>query len=261
MAKRGVELVEEVIKKAKKDRDFEAQPIAESALAQLTLPGGRPLTPSLRLWLAFDGDYLSLFDSLKKPAFKPLSFLDLMTQEFGADDYGMWNPFANLLPGECLLVPGGSDSRRFLYLGTPDSIGEYPVFVVDTDDLPFMCIESPGIDVYLAEHFEVGRFSRGTYEALYHSARWKESMEEQARLNFRGFRSFGLDHAVLLDGSEITPNPDGSLPDPAETRIGRNPFTGEEIEIPVLTGPPVPAPRKKKKVVAKKNAKKKKKKK
>jgi hypothetical protein len=44
----------------------------------------------------------------------------------------------------------GADSRRMIYLGATDEHGEYPVFTLDTDDTPFVCLNGP-VDVWLAQ--------------------------------------------------------------------------------------------------------------
>jgi hypothetical protein len=101
-------------------------------------------------------------------------------------------------------VPGGSDSRRFLYVGEPDDIGEYPVMLLDTDDIPFVCLEYPCFDVYLAEMFEVTNRSGGTYAALFDDRALGPSMAAQARRNFGGFKSLDLGGGDTehLDGEE-----------------------------------------------------------
>ncbi|TWE16245.1 hypothetical protein FB465_1222 [Kitasatospora atroaurantiaca] len=55
------------------------------------------------------------------------------------------------LPGPCLPLVGGGDSRRLLHLGRPDSTGEYPVPVTDIDGPPPVAVMYPGPDVYLAD--------------------------------------------------------------------------------------------------------------
>ena len=61
----------------------------------------------------------------------------------------LFEPIADRF-GECFLLPGGSDSRRVLAVGEPDTIGEYPVLALDVDDMPFLGLMYPGFDVYLA---------------------------------------------------------------------------------------------------------------
>lgn len=205
-APRGVVLVEQVIAAARAEARGALQgqpaPVPAETLATLTFAGGQPLPPSLRRWLAFDAGYLGFFDRIAKPAFQPQTFTELVIAEFpGAEEYAdtLWAPFQKILPGDCYLVPGGADSRRFLYVGTPADDGEYPVFVFDNDDVPYVAIEAPGLDVYLADQFGLPSHAHGA------------AIADQARRNFHGFRSFGLDGVVLLDGTEILPSDDGTI--------------------------------------------------
>lgn len=183
-APRGVSLVEKVI--AALDAD-DASPLESNAIAKLTLPNGKPLPPSLARILAFDAtEYLDDNDQLKF-----MSFGDLMRQEFDEGTAAIYKDFEALLPGQCLLLEGGSDSRRFMYVGEPDSLGEYPVFVVDTDDIPYVCIAYPGLDLYLADG-SVLTICDGTYEDCATDARYKSALEDQAKRNFHGLLSIEL---------------------------------------------------------------------
>src|SRR5262245_22129089 len=129
---RGVALVDQVIAAVGKARRARRERVAEAELEMLRFPGGEPLPPSQRRWLAFDAGH----PPLGAPAFEPLTFAELIEQEFGkgASAHG-WDEIIAALPGDCYLLPGGADSRRFLYVGRADSLGEYPVLVVDTDEL------------------------------------------------------------------------------------------------------------------------------
>ncbi|MFD9124618.1 hypothetical protein [Kitasatospora sp. NPDC059571] len=135
-----------------------AVPLPPDVLDALTLPDGRPLPPSLRRWLAFDASWLAAIGWYADPAAPrfdagTLSATVARMFEFGPAD-SVWRDsfaeFETLLPGLCLPLVGGCDSRRFLYLGEPDSHGEYPVLVADMDDIPYVGVEYPGLDVYLA---------------------------------------------------------------------------------------------------------------
>jgi hypothetical protein len=232
-----------------------ATPLPEPELAELRFAGGQRLPASLRRWLAYDARFLHLFADPARPRFAPLGFRALLAQEFGgfAADAG-WEAFDERLPGDCYLLPGGSDARRFLYVGEADSLGEYPVLCVDTHDVPFVCVYSPGFDVWLAETFRVlPGYSRQTYTDLFDHPAYAASMAEQARRNFGGFRALdesGADTAHLdgdawseatgvgtrasaaaqlagLDLAVDVADPDDlDVSDDEETRPGANPFTG-----------------------------------
>ncbi len=200
---RGAALVERVIAKLARSKKFAPKPLASDVIAKLAFPGKKPLPPSLKRWLAFDARYLRIFD-VAKPKLARTTFHDMMEREFDAQTAEAYD-FSSLLPGDCYALPGGSDSRPFLYVGEADDAGEYPVLVVDTDDTPFVCVEYPGLDVYLAVTFEVVRpGGRDHYARLFDDAVWKSAMETQARKNFYGFKSFDVGGGDIehVDGKE-----------------------------------------------------------
>ena len=130
----------------------EPEGLTPEELAGLSLPGGRPLPPSLAKLLAYDQDFLDVLedDDDGKLALSFRSFKDMMAEQF--DDETADNAdFSDVLPGQCLLISGEAEVRRFMYVGEPDAFGEYPVFVVDIEDVPFVAIEYPGLDVFLAD--------------------------------------------------------------------------------------------------------------
>jgi hypothetical protein len=161
-------------------------------IAKLAFPGGKRLPPSLERWLAYDAEYLRIFDKVSKPKLERRSFREMMEREFDADAAEAFD-FSDLLPGDCYALPSGSDSRAFLYVGEADDAGEYPVLLVDTDDTPFVCVEYPGLDVYLAMSFDVLKpGGRDHYARLFDDKVWKAAMEVHARKNFHGFKSLDL---------------------------------------------------------------------
>ena len=115
--------------------------MSESEIAGIDL-AGKPLSPALRVWLAGDRGMFTLG--------APQSITELLDQEF--TEFASWfTDLAKYLKEPCVLFDGwGSDSRRFLYLGATDEHGEYPVFTIDTDDVPFACLNGP-VDVWLAQ--------------------------------------------------------------------------------------------------------------
>ena len=79
--------------------------------------GDHPLTPVLRRWLERDDAMFTL-----GPA---TSFSELVAAEFGEEWVEAFAPLLPILTAPCVLFEGwGSDSRRFLYLGTPDEHGD-----------------------------------------------------------------------------------------------------------------------------------------
>lgn len=183
LAPRGVALVEEWLATLESE---DGSPLDAATIAELRLPDGRPLPPSLARVLAHDASPF-----VEDGALRLLSFSDLMRQEFDEETAALYQDFAVLLPGQCMLLEGGSDSRQFMYLGEPDSLGEYPVFVVDTDDIPYVCIAYPGLDLALADG-NVITICDGTYEDCARDARYQEALFAQARTNFHGLLSVEL---------------------------------------------------------------------
>lgn len=254
---RGVALVEQVIQgildgpgdRHRPTLRRPATPVPEDELAGLTLVGGRPLPESLARWLRFDGwSMASLIGEPERPELRPMALRELIARAFGgfARDPA-WAAFDELLPGACYLLPGGSDARRFLYVGEADAAGEYPVLCVDTHDIPFVCVYSPGFDVWLAEHFRrLPGYSRRTYTDMFDHPAYGAAMVEQARRNFGGFRALDqsghdtshLDGDAWLESTGVGSRagqmraawqlggPQPSDSDDEDTRPGDNPFTG-----------------------------------
>lgn len=180
----------------------EPEGLTPDELAGLSLPGGRPLPPSLAKLLAFDQDFLDILedddDGKLQLAFR--SFKDMMAEEF--DDETAENAdFSELLPGPCLVIPGDNDSRRFMYAGEPDAFGEYPVFVVDIADIPFVAIEYPGLDVFLADGVTEDIADDGVIGCFEHPV-YGPMLEDQARRNFDGWKVFDV-------GGELSQHLDG----------------------------------------------------
>lgn len=170
----------------------EPEGLTPEELAGLSLPGGRPLPPSLAKLLAYDQDFLDILENDDEGrvqlAFR--DFKDMMAEEF--DDETAENAdFSELLPGPCLVIPGDNESRRFMYAGEPDAFGEYPVFVVDIADVPFVAIEYPGLDVFLAEGVTEDIVDEGTLGCWEHPV-YGPMLEDQARRNFASWKVYDL---------------------------------------------------------------------
>ena len=104
------------------------------------------------------------------------------------------------LRGDCYGLHFGADSRRFLYVGEPDAIGEYPVLLTDTDDLPFLCVEYPGIDVYLGVFSGlVADEGDGCYGSLAGDRRYRARMKQHQAQALHGYASVELYRDFVLD--------------------------------------------------------------
>ncbi|RAJ47133.1 hypothetical protein K353_00334 [Kitasatospora sp. SolWspMP-SS2h] len=171
-----------------------AGPWVEGALRprpELTaFPSGHPLPPSLRTWLAYDSGMLARHDWFDEDgALAPRTLGEIAVEEYGEPWGSCFEPFSERF-GECFLLPGGSDSRRVLSVGPHaerDGLGEYPVFALDVDDLPYAVLMYPGFDVYLAETAGVlPPDDRPGYDSLKHDPRYARRMLAHARARLGG---------------------------------------------------------------------------
>ncbi|WP_199922777.1 hypothetical protein [Streptomyces sp. NRRL S-87] len=181
----------------------EPVPLAPEVIDRLRLPGGRPLPPSLRRWLAFDSSWFSSVGWYEDPHAPVFGDRGLgATAEWmyggGGPMVDSFTEFERLLPAVCLPLVGGSDSRRLLYLGSPDSTGEYPVLVTDIDDLPYVAVMYPGLDVYLADLAEVVDLDFDTYTSLAEDPEYGPRMREHAENT-----ALGADGLELQDLYEL----------------------------------------------------------
>jgi hypothetical protein len=200
----GVELIDLVIERVRADPTCisgfcgdrplpDPKPLAPEVIARLTFPSGRPVPPSLKRWLAFDAARLAGLDWFSLPAtpheppvFTPRRIDGIVTDEFDELWGGMYEPLGFRLD-ECFLLPGGSDSRRiYAVTDAPDSLGEYPVLAIDTDDLPYAAVMYPGFDVFMADEAGFALHDMGAYEDLFDDKRYAPRLNEHARYLFNG---------------------------------------------------------------------------
>jgi hypothetical protein len=165
-----------------------ATPMLSKEIHQLALPDGRPLPPSLVHFLAYDETFLGVVEG-EPPRLKLRTFREMLVEEFDEQTADIAD-LGNLFPGLCLVVPGGSDSRRFVYFGEADEHGEFPVMVVDVDDIPYVCLAYPGLDVYLADGVLTTVLKHSYLDGF--DGPYGPEMVEQARRNFHGFKSLDL---------------------------------------------------------------------
>jgi hypothetical protein len=225
----GVELIDLAIASVRRDPrpiagfcgDYplvEPCPLPAPVLERLNFPSGKPLPPSLKRWLAFDASWLQSlgwFSSLEEPTFTPRTLGQIADAEFGprwrgvtviaglpadpAGDLNFYAPLDPLFP-ECFLLPEGTDSRRIFAVTEPDDLGEYPVLVIDEDDVPYAAIMYPGFDVYMADLAGTLGLDFDTYESLHEDERYVARLALHARRLFGGKPSIELmDPEWLLD--------------------------------------------------------------
>ena len=203
---RGSGLVELAIAADRERRDpsHAPRPLTRAQIAQLSMPDGSEIPQSLAAWLAYDT--LPIFEGSKSaPRLKWRSFVEMMAEEFDDETAAHYADFSKLLTGKCLVLPDGSDSRRFMYAGKPDAHGEYPIFIVDTDELPWVGLAYPGFDAYIAD----GRLANvitDTYMDAWQHDHWAPHLEHHARTNFGGFKALDYQDPEHVDGEPAARN-------------------------------------------------------
>ncbi|PIM67193.1 hypothetical protein CTU88_40110 [Streptomyces sp. JV178] len=191
-----------------------ARPMAADVLAGAVFPSGRPLSPSLRAWLAYDTSLLARHGWFAPDgAFAPRPLDRLVADEMG----DFWGELFGWLSGrfaECFLLPGGSDSRRILAVTEPDDEGEYPVFALDLDDMPFLGLMYPGFDVYLADTAGLlpREGERKGYTELMDHETYGPRMRRHATRCFAGRSCVEYPFECAPVYAELCPEPDGEGP-------------------------------------------------
>jgi hypothetical protein len=165
-------------------------PLSPALVKKLHFAGKRKVPPSLKKWLAHDTSWLDL--EIKRTGeivSRPIA--EVLDKRFKG--MGPWTELSLLVPAPVVLLPGGSDSCRLLYLGKADAKGEYPVLVVDTDDSTYVTIESPSFEVFVAESFDaLGGWERDTYESMFEHPTYKKAMKAAAKLNLHGLTGYDV---------------------------------------------------------------------
>jgi hypothetical protein len=152
---RGTALIKKAIEAAKTSGAISTpEPVPAAALKKLRLPNDEKISPALKELLAFDATWLGWEIDEEEPELEPLSLDELIEQEFGEDQVGQFGEAIEMLPEDCLLLGEGGDAKRFLYVGTPDDKGEYPVITVASDDGCWVSGFVP-FDVWVAQQLGV----------------------------------------------------------------------------------------------------------
>ncbi|MFF3378057.1 hypothetical protein ACFYXF_34540 [Streptomyces sp. NPDC002680] len=184
------------------------RPMAEDELARAVFPSGRPLSPSLRAWMAYDTSLLARHGWFAPDgSFAPRPLDQLVGDEMG-DFWGTEFAWLSGRFSECFLLPGGSDSRRILAVAEPDGEGEYPVFALDLDDLPYLGLMYPGFDVYLADTADLlGLGERESYTDLIGHPTYGPRMRRHAAQCFAGAGSVQYPFDFEPVYAELCPEP------------------------------------------------------
>jgi hypothetical protein len=149
---RGVALIKKAIASAQEKGLIPAvAPVPPVILKKLKLPNDEKLTPALKTMLAFDASWLGWEFDDEDPEFEAMSLEDLVENDLGEEVVRDFGEAYDILGDDCISIDGGSDARRFLYVGTPDAQGEYPVITVDNKNGNVVCGFVP-FDVWVAQH-------------------------------------------------------------------------------------------------------------
>ena len=156
-----------------KGKPLSPKPLPPETIAKLRLPGDRPLSPSMKAWLAFDGGRLGWSKKIS-----PVLLAELVPKAFEKRArVPAW------LNGACIPLLGGLKRDAFLYVGEPDDLGEYPVLAIaQEDDDILLTLRTPSFDVYLAESFGVLDFGPSRAKHL----DWAEAARVPTLRNLRG---------------------------------------------------------------------------
>lgn len=152
-ALRGTALMKKAIEAAKANGVIDdPDPVPAGALKKLRLPNDEKISPALKELLAFDASWLGWEIDEEDPELEPMSLDELVEQEFGEDYVSQFGEAIELLPEDCIPIGESSDAKRFLYIGTPDDHGEYPVITLATDNGCWVGGFVP-FDVWVAQQF------------------------------------------------------------------------------------------------------------
>jgi hypothetical protein len=104
------------------------EPLAAAVLKKLRLPNDEKLSPGLKTFLAFDVSMFNFSFDEEDPEFDVLSLDEFVDEAMGEDAVPFYREAYDLLTGDCIAIgehqPG---VHSFLYVGDPDSAGEYAV--------------------------------------------------------------------------------------------------------------------------------------
>ena len=132
---RGAALIKKAIEVSQGNNLIDdPDPVPAGALKKLRLPNEEKLSPAMKELLAFDSSWLGWMIDEEDPELEPMGIDELIEQEFGEEFVSQFGEAIELLPEDCILMGEGSDAKRFLYVGSPDDKGEYPVITLATDD-------------------------------------------------------------------------------------------------------------------------------
>jgi hypothetical protein len=121
-----------LVKKAIEARPVEAaEPVDASILKKLRLPNDEKLSAGLKTFLAHDGSSLGWSFDDEEPEFEPMALDELVAQEVSEESVPAFGEAIEMLSDDCVLIESEGEQKSFLYVGSPDDAGEYPVITVE----------------------------------------------------------------------------------------------------------------------------------
>ena len=149
---RGAALIKKAIEVAKTASLIDSpEPVAASVLKKLRLPNEEKISPAMKELLAFDSSFLGWSIDDEEPELETMSLDELIEAEIGAESVSLFGEAIEMLSEDCVLIGESDDVKRFLYVGTADDKGEYPVITVAADGSPWVGGFVP-FDVWVAQH-------------------------------------------------------------------------------------------------------------
>ncbi|MGZ3417098.1 MAG: hypothetical protein ACXVEF_36450 [Polyangiales bacterium] len=148
---RGAALVKKAIE-ASAGKIESPEPVEAGILKKLRLPNDEKISAGLKTFLAHDGSSLGWSFDDEEPEFEPMALDELVAQEFGDDAVPAFGEAIEMLGEDCVLIEGEGEAKSFLYVGTPDDAGEYPVITLEHAGAAKVSGFVP-FDVWIAQRF------------------------------------------------------------------------------------------------------------
>jgi hypothetical protein len=194
-ALRGASLVKKAIAA---NAVAEPQAVPAGILKKLRLPNDEKLPAGLKAFLAYDASSFGWEFDDEEPEFEPMSFEEFVAQEFGDEAVPNFGSAVEILDGDCIPIEGDEGARAFLYVGTPDDDGEYPVIFVGNEPAPWVAGFVP-FDVFVAQRCGVlpAGDKPGAVPEEYVAA-----AQALAESNGDGRREFAPEHREIASGDD-----------------------------------------------------------
>lgn len=150
---RGAALVKKAIE-ASAGKIEAPEPVDAGILKKLRLPNDEKISAGLKTFLAHDASSLGWSFDDEEPEFEPMALDELVAQEFGDDAVPAFGEAVEILGEDCILIESNDEGgeKSFLYVGTADDAGEYPVITLEQGTAATVRGFVP-FDVWIAQRF------------------------------------------------------------------------------------------------------------